>query len=83
MFSPIKKLIDEEKEREMLGVNAGRNEIYYSVFDYNFQKIEPTNFKELNTKSFEKYLDSESVYFVGYYSCCFHLLRWLQCPQGS
>ncbi|GIS27954.1 MAG: hypothetical protein CM15mP129_01510 [Chloroflexota bacterium] len=24
-------------------------------------KIQPTNFKELKTKSFEKYLDSESV----------------------
>jgi tRNA threonylcarbamoyladenosine biosynthesis protein TsaB len=46
-------------------LDAGRNEIYYSVFDYTFQKIEPTNFKELNTKSFEKYLDSESVYFIG------------------
>ena len=45
-------------------LDAGRNEIYYSVFDYTLQKIEPTNFKELNAKSFEKYLDSESVYFV-------------------
>ena len=46
-------------------LDAGRNEIYYSVFDYTLQKIEPTNFKELNAKSFEKYLDSESVYFIG------------------
>ena len=46
-------------------LDAGRNEIYYSVFDYTLQKIEPTNFKELNAKSFEKYLDSESVCFVG------------------
>ena len=46
-------------------LDAGRNEIYYSVFDYTFQKIVSTNFKELNTKSFEKYLDSESVYFIG------------------
>ncbi len=46
-------------------LDAGRNEIYYSVFDYNFHKIQPTNFKELKTKSFEKYLDSESVHFIG------------------
>ena len=46
-------------------IDAGRNEIYFSVFDCNYQKIQPTNFKELKTKSFEKYLDSESVHFVG------------------
>ena len=40
-------------------------EIYFSVFDCNYKKIQPTNFKELKTKSFEKYLDSESVQFVG------------------
>ena len=46
-------------------LDAGRNEIYFSVFDYTYQKIQPTNFKELKIKSFEKYLDSELVYFVG------------------
>ncbi len=46
-------------------IDAGRNEIYFSVLDCNYQKIQPTNFKELKTKSFEKYLDSESVHFVG------------------
>ena len=46
-------------------LDAGRNEIYFSVFDYNYKKIQPTNFKELKTKSFEKYLNSESVQFVG------------------
>ena len=46
-------------------IDAGRNEIYFSVFDCNYQKIQPTNFKELKTKSFKKYLDYESVHFVG------------------
>ena len=46
-------------------IDAGRNEIYFSVFDRTYQKIQPTNFKELKTKSFKKYLDSESVHFVG------------------
>ena len=46
-------------------LDAGRNEIYFSVFDCNYKKIQPTNFKELKTTSFEKYLDSESVQFVG------------------
>ena len=46
-------------------LDAGRNEIYFSVFDCNYKKIQPTNFKELKTKSFEKYLDSELVHFIG------------------
>ena len=46
-------------------MDAGRNEIYFSVFDRTYQKIQPTNFKDLKTKSFEKYLDSELVHFVG------------------
>ena len=46
-------------------MDAGRNEIYFSVFNRNYQKIQPTNFKELKTKSFKKYLDSELVHFVG------------------
>ena len=46
-------------------MDAGRNEIYFSVFNRTYQKIQTTNFKELKTKSFEKYLDSELVHFVG------------------
>ena len=46
-------------------MDAGRNEIYFSVFNRTYQKIQPTNFKELKTKSFEKYLNSGLVHFVG------------------
>ena len=46
-------------------IDAGRNEIYFSVYNRTYQKIQPTNFKELKTKSFEKYLNSELVHFIG------------------
>lgn len=61
----LAKKVKSTKGYIIPNIDAGRNEIYYSVFDYTFQKIEPTNFKELKTNSFEKHLDSESVYFVG------------------
>jgi tRNA threonylcarbamoyladenosine biosynthesis protein TsaB len=46
-------------------IDAGRNEIYFSVYNRTYQKIQPTNFKELKTKSFEKYLNSGLVHFIG------------------
>ena len=61
----LAKKIKSTKGYIIPNLDAGRNEIYFSVFDCNYKKIQPTNFKELKTKSFEKYLDSESVQFVG------------------
>ena len=61
----LAKKIKSTKGYIIPNLDAGRNEIYFSVFDFNYRQIEPTNFKELNTKSFEKYLDSESVHFIG------------------
>ena len=61
----LAKKIKSTKGYIIPNLDAGRNEIYFSVFDCNYKKIQPTNFKELKTKSFEKYLDSESVHFIG------------------
>ena len=61
----LAKKIKSTKGYIIPNLDAGRNEIYFSVFDCNYKKIQPTNFKELKTTSFEKYLDSESVQFVG------------------
>ncbi len=61
----LAKKIKLKKGYIIPNLDAGRNEIYFSVFDYNYQKIQPTNFKELKIKSFEKYLNSELVHFVG------------------
>ena len=59
------KKIKSTKGYIIPNLDAGRNEIYFSVFDRTYQKIQPTNFKELKKKSFEKYLDSELVHFIG------------------
>ena len=61
----LAKKIKSTKGYIIPNLDAGRNEIYFSVFDRTYQKIQPTNFKELKTKSFEKYLDSELVHFIG------------------
>ena len=61
----LAKKIKSTKGYIIPNLDAGRNEIYFSVFDCNYKKIQPTNFKELKTTSFEKYLDTESVQFVG------------------
>ena len=61
----LAKKIKSTKGYIIPNLDAGRNEIYFSVFDYTYQKIQSTNFKEVNTKSFEKYLDFELVYFIG------------------
>lgn len=46
-------------------LDARRMEVYSAVFDCNYQCIEPTSAKVLDTSSYNNLLQNQSVYFVG------------------
>ena len=46
-------------------LDARRMEVYYQVFDKNFQPISKLDFEILNEKSFENYLSQGKVVFLG------------------
>ena len=46
-------------------IDARRMEVYTAIFDSKYSCIEPTSAKILDAKSYNKILESNSVYFVG------------------
>ncbi|MDB9712670.1 tRNA (adenosine(37)-N6)-threonylcarbamoyltransferase complex dimerization subunit type 1 TsaB [Flavobacteriaceae bacterium] len=46
-------------------IDARRMEVYSSVYDNNFNKIRETKAEVLSESSFEKYLKTKKVYFLG------------------
>ena len=46
-------------------LDARRMEVYSAVFDTNYQCIEPTSAKVLDTSSYNDFLQNQPVYFVG------------------
>lgn len=68
-----RKVIKElEKQNENLSktlfcpmIDAKRMEVYTSLFDNNLENIEKISAKNIDTDSFQKYLETRKIYFFG------------------